>query len=289
MPLVKFGGRRLLLSASDLVLPTSCGIVLHLFIVISLLITLIYLASEKQWDITNLLQWFAASVLICHLLIIIINIITISIAIRLKVMSSSKWLTRCLYCRAALNLIDVALAIWGLFLIIIRDLNQLNDDTKILVIISVSINWMIIFIGCCGVCCLSVTDNDDLSRKAHDTAYRETIHGMRSSSMANLAISDKETPTANKLGSKIRTVCCACLWEHRAWNNGDVNATFNAMADLMAILTQTHHIDNEDIQYLALSDILTGLQLYRMLQKHYRLDDLRFYHPYKADNYQHTV
>ena len=289
MPLVKFGGRRLLLSASDLVLPTSCGIVLHLFIVISLLITLIYLASEQQWDITNLLQWFAASVLICHLLIIIINIITISIAIRLKVMSSSKWLTRCLYCRAALNLIDVALAIWGLCLIIFSHPNQLN--TKILVISCVLINWMIIFIGCCSVCCLSATDKfkNDLNRKPTDTAYDETIHGMRSSSMTNLSISDKETPTENKLVSKIRTVCCACLWEHRAWNNGDVNATFNAMADLMAILTQTHHIDNEDIQYLAPSDILTGLQLYRMLQKHYQLHDLRFYHPYKADNYQHTV
>ena len=122
--------------------------------------------------------------------------------------------------------------------------------------------------------------------KSKDINHHETLHGIRASSMSNLFDNDA---TTKRFQSKLRTVCCACLWENRAWNVGEVSSHFSEMGGLLDILTQTYHIQNEHIQNLAPSDVMTGLQLYRMLQKHYQLHDLGFYHPYKSDNYKHKV
>lgn len=292
MPLVKYGGRQLLLSPSDLVLPLCCGLFLHLFFVIALFLTH-YKLQETECNTAqdkDLLYWYIYCALGCHALIVLINFIGASIAFRLKVMNYSIWLTRILYIRSLLNFIDIAIAIWGLYLIIAGYPDCLDNTTYLLLVISVSINWFILVIGCCGVCCLSISEGNNkdkaLRMRSNDINSAETLHGIRASSMRNL---HENEATTKKIESRLRKVCCACLWEHKAWNHGEVASAFTEMGGLMQILIQTHHIQNENIQNLAPSDILTGLQLYRMLQKHYQLHDLGFYHPYKASNYTHKV
>eukprot|EP01084_Bolivina_argentea_P199273 341009_1 len=290
MPLVKFGGRRLLLSASDLVLPLCCGIVLHLFFVISLVITHYFLPTT---DCTQIIYYFIYTALVCHGLIVIFNFIGTYLGLRVKVMTYSIWLTRILYIRTALNFIDVLIAIWGLYLIITGDLKCLEQTPYILLIVSVMINWLILFIGCCGVCCLTTSNNNNNNKNNNNNneinneinnQINNEMTRIRESSAINLHENDT---TSKKIESKLRSLCCACLWENRAWNHGEVSVAFNEMTSMMKVLISMDHLNNTNIKDLAPSDIFTGLQLYRMLQKHYQLHDIKFYYPYLKNNYKH--
>eukprot|EP01083_Nonionella_stella_P187980 691853_1 len=281
MPVVKFGGRRLLLSASDLVLPLCCGIVLHLFFVVSLCVTHYFLPNTHC---THLIYWFIYFALTCHGLIVIINCIGTYIGFSVQVMHYSVWLTRVLYIRAVLNIVDICIALCGLYLICVGDLQCLHTTPYTLLITCVLINWIILLIGCCGVCCFSssqpkskdATDDKEISIREMDEIERIRLSSVHDGSVR-----------ASKMESKMRKLCCACLWEHRAWNHGEVGVAFNEMTSMMEMLMQTEHINNETVRNLAPSDVFTGLQLYRMLQKHYQMHDFGFYHPYTAKNYTH--
>ena len=88
---------------------------------------------------------------------------------------------------------------------------------------------------------------------------------------------------------RTKRLCCACFWQNRTWNQTDVKTAFGELAVMLTILSHTHmkqSNNKEQMKELTLSDIFTGLQLVRMLQKHLQIDKFNFYHPYQESDQQ---
>lgn len=257
MPSLFVLGRKLLLSPADLLLPFLCGVILHSFFVIALIITALYLEESSSCGSSDsyILSWFLYAVIACHALIVIVNILCIAMGQNLSILQQSLWLPRILTFRVILNVADIGIAAFGIYILVADDLDCFEYSMRALVMAVVIINWSILIISCCGVCCISATE-----------------HEIRHHPEASL-----------------KKLCCSCFWEGSAWNNGNIGNAFSDMGGLLEILRTTEHLNSDEVEHLAPSDIVVGLQLYRMLQKHYGQHDDGFFQPFASEEYQHKV
>eukprot|EP00494_Astrolonche_serrata_P032335 UN32604 len=69
---------------------------------------------------------------------------------------------------------------------------------------------------------------------------------------------------SEQCGNRIRALLCACFWEHREYNQGNVQEALFKSGYLYDMIISEHEGPK-----FAPSDNVVGLQLVRMLQKHY--------------------
>ena len=175
MPSVRLVCCRLLLSASDLTFPSCCGVLLHAWRIASLLTALCRAAqADCANDGKQRLFWLVLLTVSLHATIICLNILSTCIGLRLSILARSACLSRILFLRAALNLLDILLAIFASTLLLDT---CLVDATSRWLLLAVCTHWTLLLLGACGLCCLSISPQSEA-----------------------------------KLDSKLQLACCARCW-----------------------------------------------------------------------------
>ena len=88
-------------------------------------------------------------------------------------------------------------------------------------------------------------------------------------------LSDDKPMNCNKFLSYIS---CSICWKKRGYHNGTYNETMDTITELANILIDSYNDDDKGLD-LAISDVITGLYLVRMIQKHHGLHDINLYSP----------
>ena len=258
-PRVKFAMRTLPLGSGDMILPFICASLTYIiFVGILTPIMIAYHTSDVMCIGIKFGIWLYSSY-ITHLLSAIISVILSYIAIKTKVLEISKYLHPLLNIRFILNLIEIGNICWGIYEIFIdnnksclkqdRNLNTLAQFYVIYNIVVILITYVVLL-------CISTSKDND-----NDTY--------------NMDASDK-------CSNILKKCCCLCFYDER--NSTKVDRAFNEMGQLLTMIRQGN--PHSKIK-LTPSDIICGLHLLKMLQKHYYLFDWKLYNPLIRDDYKH--
>ena len=255
---IQLGSRKTLLSSSDMVIPLICGIFSHLFY-IALLLPILVLYFNDYDDLQKCMninfEIYLISTLLIHTFTLICNILSTIIAFQTKVLNTSKWLNILLSIRLFLNLFEIISIFYG-FIVFFIDSNNVHclshyREEIIYILIAfcllsnlclVILTWLVLF-----CCCTKSTESTSSSIIESHQSYN----------------------------SILTKYCSICFYDQKSPKLAN---TLNEMGGLITILMKGNPYDNLE---LTPSDIITGLHLLRMLQKHYGLFDEKFYFPYK--------
>ena len=201
-----------------------------------------------------------------HLFIIIANIFGAVISFRSYVFDYNKKLHYILHARTILTILDLVCCIFGLLIVLVKDITcdvKQHKILSVLLTIALVIDFVILALNGCGFACFT-------SKKSKNDEINLDIIKDDDSEYIPLNESEKFTNCMKKL-------CCSFTWENSSWNNGEVGKVFDDMGTLISILMH-NHLDGKSID-LSPSDFYVGLNLLRMLQKHYGYQDILLYQP----------
>eukprot|EP00485_Elphidium_margaritaceum_P017008 CAMPEP_0202730042 /NCGR_PEP_ID=MMETSP1385-20130828/186440_1 /ASSEMBLY_ACC=CAM_ASM_000861 /TAXON_ID=933848 /ORGANISM="Elphidium margaritaceum" /LENGTH=338 /DNA_ID=CAMNT_0049396315 /DNA_START=18 /DNA_END=1030 /DNA_ORIENTATION=- len=246
-----------------MVIPLLCGVFVHLFYM-ALLFTILILYFDDYHNLHHCMRHNFEVYLILSLLIhaftLITNVLSICIAIQTKVLNTSQWLNFLLSARLFLNIFEIVIIFDGFYTVFIDTHNvhcfhtsHTSDEIlHVLVLINllsnlgiVLLTWLILF------CCCTKSD-------AQSSNATDIIASHRS------------------YNALLHRYCSVCFYDQKS---PKLSNTFQEMGGLITILSHGNPYDNLE---LTPSDIVTGLHLLRMLQKHYGLFDEKFYFPFNA-------
>eukprot|EP01083_Nonionella_stella_P069654 185807_1 len=244
---VHVASRRTLLAPADMVIPLVCGICVHLFY-ITLLGPILFLyydtdyADVKQCTDTHF-EIYLISALVIHILTLTTNVLSTVIAYQTKVLNPSKWLNVLLSIRLLLNVFEIFAIIYGLFVIFIMHQNKHcfvdNQILYILIAINLFSNLSLILLTWLVLfCCCSKRQSARINSE-YQTHHTSFLH----------------------------KYCRLCFYDQKS---PKMTQTLTEMGGLISILMRGN--PHDDLE-LTPSDIVTGLHLLRMLQKHYGLFD----------------
>ena len=232
------------LSPSDMVLPLCCNVCIHLMY-IGLLIPITVLSYNGYDNIDScmeidyeILLW---SLLSTHTLILIIDISAMYQSFNAHAFGTNQCLNRLLTCRVLMNFVEIIFVIYGFYAIFFDDNNSdcwdknvsQTDPMYIMVVLFLSFNLFIILTTWCCLMCCLS------SQSSYDSDEDD----------------DDGVPFIHKL-------CASCIYGEQAAKTA---SDFYGMGGLINILAA-------GTNYSA-SQIVTGLHLLRMLQKHYGISD----------------
>ena len=240
------------LSPSDMVLPLVCGICIHL-VYIGILIPIIVLfynnydGLESCMNIHFDLELYL--LLLCHLSILCTNIAAACSSLGAKSGGTNKCLNRLLLLRLILNIAEICLVFYGFYAVLIDKTNSqcwnnnvdADNDDTMYILIMFFLVFNL-FILVVTWCC---------------------IYCCLSSSSPIEQESKEDNNCLHKIFS-------ACIYDEKA---AKVTTSFYGMGGLINILSQGTKFTP--------AEIITGLHLLRMLQKHYGILD---YKQYKENN-----
>ena len=265
---LKLGTRSMALTPADMVIPLCCGVCSHLVLTGLLVGCLLTYNELTECNLSNQFIIYLICSLSTHVLTILVNSVSTMIAFRIQVLSQSKLLNCLLNFRMVLNIIECLLVIWGILLIFFNSSNyscirkdeSTNNEFETLLMIAVFSNVGLIYLTWCTVFCIS-KNSADYNRSMYYTHNPESRH--------------------NQIFNVLRRFCKFCFWEQR--HSRRVDEAYSVLGSLLTILVRGNP---HDTLHLAPSDIVTGLNLLKMLQKHYGLFDKRFYQPLAGQTYK---
>lgn len=149
MPNLNLGGRKLHLSACDLVIPLAIAIVLHVLLIAGLVTSLVisnvaFHKSECSSTFENILIGFICAYLACHTCIVILDSIALYLAFHVPVMSHSSLLHNILHCRLGFNFFEIVLIVFGMYCIFSKHFACLSDHLAVYIVFSSNV-CLIIF------------------------------------------------------------------------------------------------------------------------------------------------
>ncbi|ETO32632.1 hypothetical protein RFI_04485, partial [Reticulomyxa filosa] len=255
--------RRLPINYSDLVVPFCCSICLHLFyFVIFLVIELALLSvggSEISCSVSVEYQLYTMYSLMIHGLTLCLCIVSLCSSYHTRIFEHNKCLQKLLQLGLWLNVGEMIGVVWSLFAIFLpQSYECMKEDERLLFnlsIVAMCCNTTSLALSACLWSCFS-------SKKATYDEFGQS-----------------------QMWSKRFYRCChAFFWDKTDDNmhNQTIGSSFDELGLLVTMLQQgTTKFEQE----MSFSDLWTGLQLLRMLQKYYGWFDELFFHPYIQSGY----
>ena len=240
------------LSPSDMVLPLMCGICIHLSYV-GLLIPIMIL-FYNNWDNLESCMNYHFDLLLyllvsCHVFILVINVWGTRSSLRAKAGGTNKCLNILLTIRLFANAFEIGLVFYGLYVVFIDPQNSncwksnTSEGDAIYILVILFLIFNFLVLFTTW-CCLYCC--------------------LSSSPVQKDSSKDAEHPLLHK-------ICSACIYDETA---SQVTTSFYGMGGLINILSQGTKFTP--------AEIITGLHLLRMLQKHYGILD--YNKRYKQNN-----
>jgi len=233
MPYLRVHDRNFLLSPSDVFLPSCCALCLHsTFLTATVVVALLLPQVCDDLKIGQFFVWLWITVVV-QATICLLSALNMYFSVKMKFLSRGERIRKILVLRAFLSLCEATLLIWGTVLLFV-DGDECVASMPLantLLCVTVIFNWISLFVGYAFAWCLATESREFRSEKCVQ---------------------------------RLRALLCACFWEHRECNAGNIQDVLYSASCLYDEIL----LEKEGPMFTA-SDNFVGMQLLRMVQKFY--------------------
>jgi len=231
MPYLRVHDRNFLLSPSDVFLPSCCALCLHTsFLIVTVVVAFLIPQVCINLKIRMFAAWLWITVAV-QATICLLSALNMYLSSTMKFLSRGDSIRRILVLRFILSVCEASLLIWGTILLFV-DGDECVASLPIantLLCVTVIFNWISLLFGYTFAWCLATESKEFQSEKCVQ---------------------------------RLRALICACFWEHRECNAGNIQeALYNASCLYDEILLE------KSGPMFTPSDNFVGMQLLRMVQK----------------------